>query len=74
MGSYQGRYDSWERNSAPKGAMGKYVQYERKWGDGTKQDISVLEAAGFLKAAFMASSETQQNQGILNLFAVLLVW
>lgn len=54
--------------------MGKYVQYERKWGDGTKQDISVLEAAGFLKAAFMAFSETQQNQGILNLFAVLLVW
>lgn len=54
--------------------MGKYVQYERKRGDGTKQDITVLEAAGFLKAAFMASSETQQNQGILNLFAVLLVW
>lgn len=33
-----------------------------------KQDISVLGAAGFSKAAFMVSSEIQQNQGILNLF------
>lgn len=46
----------------------------RKRGDGTKQDISVLEAAGFSKAAFIVSSEIQQSQGILNLFAALLDW
>lgn len=30
-----------------KGAMGRYVQYEGKRGDGTKQGICVVEASGF---------------------------